>query len=98
LIDLSPVHLGTVKGILRDHVPGDKVYAFGSRVNGRAKPFSDLDLVVKSEKPLNLEKLGELRWAFSDSDLPIKVDVVDWTGLEESFRKMIAKELSPVYP
>jgi hypothetical protein len=47
---------------------------------------------------MGLEVLGALRSAFSECDLPIKVDIVDWTDLAPSFRCAIETELVPLYP
>lgn len=87
-----------VRDVLGAHLPAGRAFAFGSRVRGRAKRFSDLDLVVRTESPLRLEDLGALRSAFSECDLPIKVDVVDWADLAPSFRRAIETELVPLYP
>ena len=78
MIDLPPQQIATVKSVLNAIVPGVAVYAFGSRVNGRAKRHSDLDLALQAEDPLNWQKMARLREAFEESDLPIRVDVVDW--------------------
>lgn len=87
-----------VREVLGVHLHGGRAFAFGSRVRGTARRFSDLDLVIQAEHPLDLERLGELRSAFSESDLPINVDVVDWSGLDPSFRRVIEKEMVPVSP
>ncbi len=48
-IDISPDELDIVQAILRAHLPeGTRTWAFGSRVKGAAKPFSDLDLAVEA--------------------------------------------------
>ena len=78
-----------MRGILERVVPGRQVWAFGSRVTGRAKKFSDLDLAVLGEAPLPLGIMGELAEAFSESDLPWKVDVVDWATASERFRGVV---------
>lgn len=92
LIDIQPDHLKIVCDILRAHVPQYEIWAFGSRVKGNAKPYSDLDLAVIAEKPLPLSVSAALSDAFSDSDLPWKVDVVDWATTSESFRKIIEQQ------
>ena len=88
-LDVRPGQLAVVRDILQKHVPGLAVWAFGSRVIGGAKQFSDLDLVVVAETPLTLERLAALAEAFSESDLPWKVDVVDWASIDENFRRVI---------
>lgn len=90
-LDIRPDHLKIVEEILEKHVPDREVWAFGSRVNGTAKETSDLDLAVIGENPLEFQTLGALRDAFSESNIPYKVDVVDWAKIEKTFRGIIQK-------
>jgi len=68
------------------------VWAFGSRVSHRAYPFPDLDLAIISDQPLDFGLLGDMREAFSLSDLPIKVDLLDWASVTENFRDIIRNQ------
>lgn len=81
-----------IDAILQQYLPQVPVWAFGSRVQGKAKPYSDLDLAIISEKPLDLSKLAEVAEAFSESDLPWKVDLVDWASTSADFRRIIAAQ------
>lgn len=78
-----------IKDILNKIIPDYEVWAFGSRVRGTPKKFSDLDLVIKSEHEISINTLGNLQQAFSDSALPFKVDLIDWSTTTENFRKII---------
>ena len=90
-IDLEPHLLQQVRMILRAHVPECEVWAFGSRVgDASAKRFSDLDLAVVSSVALPPRRLALLANAFEESDLPIRVDVVDWQSTSPAFRRRIA--------
>ena len=89
---MRPGELEMVRGILQRHVPEREVWAFGSRVQGNAKPFSDLDLAVLGEQPLELSIQAELAEEFSESNLPFKVGIVDWATTSERFRQIIRKE------
>ena len=89
MIDLNPHHLETVKRILAEHLPDCEVRAFGSRATWTAWEYSDLDLAVVSHEPLDRRASANLREAFEESDLPIRVDVVDWTTLTDGFRQAI---------
>ena len=89
MIDITPTQLETVKRILAELVPGYEVRAFGSRVTPAAKDYSDLDLAVVGASPLDSDTLRLLQEAFEESDLPIRVDVLDWSAISESFRKVI---------
>lgn len=91
-IDLNPHDWDEVNRILRIHVPGYEVWAFGSRVTWSAKQYSDLDLAVITKRPLPLSISADLKNALAESSLSIKVDVVDWATTAESFRRIIEKD------
>ncbi len=88
-LDIQPEELRIVKEILQKYVPNLAVWAFGSRVKGTAKKYSDLDLAIITDTPLTFLESDHLREAFSESDLVWKVDIVDWASTSESFRKII---------
>lgn len=96
MIDLRPDHLKIVQRILRKHVPETLVWAFGSRVTWTAKAHSDLDLALITEKPLDPKTFSALKEAFSGSDLPVRVDLVDWAETTEEFREVIRKKYEVV--
>ena len=96
MIDLPPHHLGTVRAILGRHVPDCEVRAFGSRVSGPAKSYSDLDLAVVAPGKLNPDTLRHLKEAFEESDLPFRVDVLDWDDASSEFQAAIAKDYQVV--
>ena len=91
-IAVSDVDWLIIRNILRAHVPDRIVWAFGSRATARAKQYSDLDLVISGDKPLGIGLTAQLSEAFAESDLPYKVDIVDWTTASESFRKAIEQD------
>ena len=88
-IDLFPRDLEIVRSILARFVPRYEVRMFGSRAGAKARRHSDLDLVVMTERPLELSVFAGLKAAFSDSSLPFKVDVLDGATLAEEFRRRI---------
>jgi len=98
MLDLSPEHLEMVVRILAEHLRGYHVQAFGSRTTGTASRFSDLDLLVQSDIPLDYALLGRTRDAFSESDLPFRVDVVDSTTVDDAFIGLIHSSLVTVQP
>jgi type I restriction enzyme S subunit len=91
-IDVRPDLWVIVRGILRSRVPGYEVWAFGSRVRGEAKRYSDLDLAIISDTALPPAIRAELSDDFSESDLPWRVDVVDWAATSPAFRAIIARD------
>lgn len=92
LVDVRPNLWCIVQGILQKHVPQHEVWAFGSRAKWTAKPYSDLDLAVINDQPLPLDVSAVLTDAFAKSELPWRVDVVDWASTSESLRQIIARD------
>lgn len=91
-IAVTPAEWAIVRDVLARVAPGIEVWAFGSRATGRAKAYSDLDLALIAAAPLPLDLTARLAEAFSDSDLPWKVDLVDWAAAGDAFRDIIAKQ------
>ena len=91
-IDIGPTDLETVRRLLHEHAPMLEVRAFGSRVSWTARGASDLDLALMTTEPLDIGRMAALKAAFTESDLPFRVDIVDWASTSESFRKVIECE------
>lgn len=91
-IDISAEQWLIVRTILRRHLPGRNVCAFGSRAKGTARPYSDLDLAVMGDEPISIATLASVKEAFSESNLPWRVDLVDWPSLSRSFRHIIERD------
>lgn len=85
----SPDEEKIVRSILRELIPTARVEVFGSRATGTTKPFSDLDLLIRAKHPLSIHELRLLHDAFSDSDLPYRVDVVDALSTDKDFMRSI---------
>ncbi len=91
-IAIEPQEWAELSAILREHVPGRRVWAFGSRATGlRVRRFSDLDLVVEGK--LDFRRLALLDEAFDESRLPFKVDVTQMAWLTPEFRARIEPEM-----
>ena len=90
---LPQKYLEQVLALLRSHVPQTEVWAYGSRVTGSGHDASDLDLVLRNQENLREETgaLYELKEAFIESNLPIRVDIMDWARIPESFRREIER-------
>jgi len=97
MIDIHPEHLKAVKKILKEHIPGIEVRAFGSRVTRTAKYYSDLDLALVNKEKISLKKLNLLKLAFEESDIPFRVDLVDWNMIDDTFKEIIRKKYEVIY-
>ena len=88
-LDLDPSSLQIVQEILCRYVPDRPVYAFGSRTRGFARRRSDLDLAIGGAEPLTWHTIAEIKESFSESDLPIFVDVLDINSIDAGFLQRI---------
>jgi len=96
MIQISPAERRIVKDIIARHLPETDIQAFGSRVHGRAKKWSDLDLVLMTRKQIPPDIMTHIKLDLAESDLPWRVDTLDWSRLDENFRALIEKELTPL--
>ena len=86
MIDLDSASRGEIDRILDRHLPGIEVRLVGSRANGPAKRYADIDLLVMCDEPLPVIQRALLNNAFEESALPFRVDVMEWPCLSPSFR------------
>ncbi len=92
-IDILPEDKKIILLILAKHLPRHtKAWIFGSRATGRAEKYSALALLTDTGSRLSLSLHAELNADFEESDLPYKIDIVDWHSVDESFKKSIEKD------
>ena len=92
-LHLSPRHREKLEALLREHLPGIEVWAYGSRVNGQSHDGSDLDLVLRTPglQEVPIGPLADFTEALHDSTLPFLVEARDWARLPERFHKEIKR-------
>ena len=76
-----------------------EIWAYGSRVNGKAHDMSDLDLVIfiKNKADLDLQQLLDYRMALEASNIPIIVEVFAWHQLPKHFQQNILQKYVVLY-
>jgi len=89
MIYMEGKHLEMVRDILKKY--DYTFYAFGSRVKGTHKPLSDLDLAIMDG--ISLHDKNNIDDDFTESNLPFKVDVVNYQTMCESLKNIIQKDL-----
>lgn len=92
MIDVSPRQLEIIKKILLKCVPECEVRVFGSRATWTAKDYSDLDLVVVGKEKLPDKIFYSIKEDFKESELPFRVDVLDWHRISSGFKTNIEKQ------
>ena len=91
MIDITLQELATVQQLITTAFPTVEARVFGSRYSGTVKPYSDLDIVLVGEEKLNWLQVSRLREAFAESDLPYRVDLLDWHAISPTFQQVIAQ-------
>lgn len=89
MVYLSKNDLLLIKSILSKY-PW-QFYIFGSRVKGTQKKYSDLDICYKDF--IDDVIISKIQEAFEESDLPFKVDLLNWNRCDADFQNSIEKDL-----
>lgn len=69
-----------------------RVYLFGSRATGGARPTSDIDVAVWPLTELPEGTLAAIREALSETTIPYTVDLVDLRETDAAFRARVSAE------
>ncbi len=71
-----------------------EIWAYGSRVNNTAHDTSDLDLVIRTQtlQGISVNEYMLLQEKIKESNIPILVELRDWTTLPSSFHRQIEKQ------
>ena len=87
-------HRQQIEALLRRHLPGVEVWAYGSRISGRSHEGSDLDLVLRGPglAKIELSRLADFEEALRDSSIPFLVEARDWARLPQSFHREIERD------
>ena len=90
-MDITSKQREIILALLKRYLPNTEVWAYGSRIKGTAKPYSDLDMVAFTTKE-EVMSVPELREAFEESDLPFRVDFFIWDEIPSNFHRNIKED------
>ena len=96
MIDLDVKTRNQVQRILNQYLPEAEVRLVGSRARRGAKPQADIDLLVMRSHPLLPRERALLNTAFEESDIPFKVDLLEWELLTTAFRLRLLEGGAPL--
>ena len=92
MINLESEYLKMLKDILNKNIPDFPVYLFGSRTTNTIKAFSDIDLIIMTNNNLPSDIVAQLTNEIDESNIPYKVDIVEWHLLSDSLKNSIQKQ------
>ena len=77
--------------------PRVNVFLFGSRATGQAGVRSDIDVGIDLGHPIPPDVLAAVRDAFDELPILQKVDVVDFSTVDESFKSVALRQTMSLY-
>ncbi|MCA9981501.1 MAG: nucleotidyltransferase domain-containing protein [Anaerolineales bacterium] len=98
MIDLKPEHQALIIRLVREQFPTAEIRLFGSRYHNTARPYSDVDLCLVGQDKLDWLALARLRDALEESNLPLRVDILDWHAIPEHMRQTVAQGYAVLSP
>ena len=72
-----------------------RVYLFGSWAKGRPSRHSDIDVGIDPMKPLPPGTLSTLHERLEETHIPYRVEVVDLSATNRSFREAVIRQGIP---
>lgn len=70
-----------------------RVWIFGSRARGDHKTYSDIDILFDdSQNPIPQSFIYESKSSLEDSNLTVKVDLVNLKDLAESYKESVFRD------
>ncbi len=86
-------YLNQIKDLVLSELKDDqmKIFVFGSRAKGNYRPGSDVDIGFIPQGRLNAGKISFLKEKIEDSNIPYKVDIVNFNEVSDEFRRQAMK-------
>ncbi len=92
---LDKKYIDFVRSVICKYLDNADIYIFGSRAKNEYKEYSDIDIVIDGGAPLDKEKLLNINIELTESNIPYKVDVIDFFDITESFKNFIKDDMKP---
>ena len=73
-------------------IPEAKIYLFGSRARSTHQDRADIDIAIDAGKRLERVDVGEIRDMLNESNISLKIDVVDLHNIPEEMKTAILEE------
>jgi predicted nucleotidyltransferase len=81
----------------KSELKGHRVFLFGSRAAGKARPRSDFDVGAYGDEPLPLKTFFAIEDTFDDLPTLYKIDWVDLNRSNPEFRERAMKHIEVLY-
>ena len=89
---LSETQLKKILSCIHLHLPEAHIFAFGSRITGKPRKYSDLDIALDAHAPIDLSVLTKIKNSLSETNIPILIDLIDYRSVADDFKAIIDKQ------
>lgn len=88
-------YLDIAREIVLKHIPQEEyaVFLFGSRADGTADKYADVDLGFLGNKRLHWKIKARIKGALEESIVPYRIDLVDFFSVQKSFKEVALKKI-----
>lgn len=87
-----------IRSTIRSHLPDPsyRIFLFGSRATSQHHPYSDVDIGIQGSSRVSVGVLSDIQEALIESDLPVRVDVVDFLSVNPDFDRIAHMHTQPL--
>ncbi len=75
-----------------------RIFFFGSRISGKGDERSDIDVGIEGSKPVPFSIMSRIQEEIEELPILYKIEVVDFTGADEKFKKVAKKDIELLVP
>ncbi|KKS32249.1 MAG: Nucleotidyltransferase [Candidatus Amesbacteria bacterium GW2011_GWA2_42_12] len=79
-----------IKGLVGKYLDLNKhqLIIFGSRVNGKASRWSDIDVGILGSNTISSSAIGKIKDGLEEMPILYKIDIVDFAGADQKFKSV----------
>jgi predicted nucleotidyltransferase len=81
--------------IIHKHLPGCKIFLFGSRARNTHQSGADYDIALDNGAPITREVFLQITNDIDESNIPVLIDVIDIHAVENTFLSSITQDFIP---
>ncbi len=85
-----------IKNILYPFKEKYDFFLYGSRTKDNFRKLSDLDILVKSDKEINLDDIETIKNLFDNSNIPYIINLTNFNNISKDFYELIEKDLKKI--
>ena len=85
-------YMDMIVTLTHNRLPGATVYLFGSRARKDYSEGADIDIAIDAGKKITIDIISELYNDVEDTDIPVRVDFVDFNRTSPELIEQIEKE------